>query len=249
MRTFAEPAGSPARWWSLVLRAYLCLFLIGCAAHRPPTQQIRSMETRLMLGEHRTVYHACINALQDLGYAVDVSDAEAGVLTASRATHEQSGVITEEPRDPDKKGLPTWATVVLICTGVILIVALVAVIASSHDDEDKDKDTKDTKQTKDKEVRRHERKEERRHHEEPPPPTYVVSPDEVAPTTYQYRITIHLQRKGGDATQTRVSLQGSELHGDQVMRSGPVDDPRFFERFFTALDDALRLEQQEQGSH
>ena len=134
----------------------------------------------------------------------------------------------------------------LIVTGVILIVALVAVL-TSHDDSDKAKDNdggRDSTRYRNAPEKRETRHHRRHHEEPPPPPTYIVeSGAPERPARFEYRLTLNLHGKGRDATEVRASLQGSELHGDQAKRSGPVDDPRFFERFFNALDESLRLEQ------
>ena len=82
----------------------------------------------------KTVFDAAVDATQDLDFSVDVANAGAGVITATRQTNERLARITRA----DDKGLPTWAWVVLIATGVIIIAAVV-VILSSHDDEDKGK--------------------------------------------------------------------------------------------------------------
>ena len=91
-----QPLTQPARSWGHgALRLYLCLFLVGCGAHRPPLSEVRDMETRVMLGDEVTAFQACVATLQDLGYTVEVADVDAGILTASRSTHERSGQITE----------------------------------------------------------------------------------------------------------------------------------------------------------
>jgi hypothetical protein len=258
MRSSAEPAGSPGRLLSSILRIYLCLFLVGCAAHRPPVSEIRSMETRLMLGDGPTVFQACVGTLQDLGYTVDVSDTDAGVLTASRATHERSGVITQEPKNPDKKGRPAWQWPLLIVIGVVVILVAVAAWATFHHGDDNDKKADNDGGARSDSAASHRpsspkhgdagEKPKHKHHEEPPPPpTYVA--EEVAPTPpthYEYRITLNLHGKGDDGTQVRVSLEGAELEGNQIVRAGPVDDPDFFARFFAALDQSLRYEQEQQ---
>src|SRR5262249_54187833 len=137
----ARPQGRWMKRINLALRFYLCLFVVGCAATRPkPTvEEARSMETRTLRGHEEMVFKACVGVLQDLGYSVDVANAEAGLITASRQTQERSGEITEEREDPKGDGgMPTWAKVLLVCTGVILVVFIVAAITGS----DKDKDTK-----------------------------------------------------------------------------------------------------------
>ena len=249
MRSFLEP-GPGLRPLLVILRLYLCLFIVGCTAHRPPVAEIRSMQTRLMLGDERTVFDACVGTLQDLGYGVEISDAEGGVLTASRATHDRSGAITREEDSERKKGMPTWGKVLLVATGVIVIVAIVSVL-TGHDDGDKAPERGASKDsTRYKGVPEHEGKVARRHHHherDETPRTDIVLGEPAPPTLYEYRITIHLRAKGDDATQVRASLEGRERQGGEIVRSGAVDDPDFFARFFAALDRSVRLEQREQG--
>jgi hypothetical protein len=182
-----QPLTQPVRSWGHgALRLYLCLFLVGCGAHRPPLSEVRDMETRVTLGDEVTAFQACVATLQDLGYTVEVADVDAGILTASRSTHERSGQITEEPADPNHKPMPAWQWAVLIVTGVIVIVAAVAIL--SHDD---DQDTQKNKTGHDEQKPRH------KHHEPPPPTSTFVAeafgPD--PPTTYAYRITINVRAR------------------------------------------------------
>jgi hypothetical protein len=134
--------------------------------------------------------------------------------------------------------MPAWQVALLVATGVILIVGVAAVL--SHDD-----DHKDAHENK---AGHDEQKSKHKHHQPPPPPDPVfVAFEPDPPTTYAYRITINVQRQDQEATRVRVSLQGSEFHGDQLVRTGPVEDPDFFGRFFAALDQSLRIEQEQQS--
>ena len=237
-----QPLPTTSTWvhvGSWALRLYLCLFMVGCGAHRPQLAEVRDMETRLMAGDEAMAFQACVGTLQDLGYTVEVADVEAGILTAGRYTHERSGRITEEPKDPDHKPMPAWQVALLVATGVILIVGVAAVL--SHDDDGKDK-----KQDQNKAGHEEQKPKHKHHHEDPPPPTLVAfEPD--PPTTYSYRITINVQRQDQEATRVRVNLQSTEFHGAEVVRTGPVEDPAFFERFYAALDRSLRIEQEQQS--
>jgi hypothetical protein len=115
-----------------------------------------------------------------------------------------------------------------------VIVGAVAVL--SHDDDGgKDKQ-------KDEGAAQSDPKHKRHHHEEPPPPVFVADNVVEPPTTYVYRITLNFQRLAEDTTQVRVSMQGTEYHGSEIVRTGPVEDPGFFERFYAALDRSMSLE-------
>ena len=120
---------------------YLAIWLAGCASvpPRPEGDQLTRLQVRSYPATFKTVFDAAVDATQDLDFSVDVANADAGVITATRQTNERLARITRA----DDKGLPTWAWVALIATGVIIIAAVVIVL-SSHDDEDKDKNKGDT---------------------------------------------------------------------------------------------------------
>ena len=115
---------------------YLTIWMAGCASAppRPEGDQLMRLQVRTYPTDMKTVFDAAVDATQDLDFSVDVANADAGVITATRQTNERLARITRA----DDKGLPTWAWVVLIATGVIIIAAVVIVL-SSHHDEDKDK--------------------------------------------------------------------------------------------------------------
>ena len=226
MKTIARPTGRWTNAANHLLRIYLALFVVGCASTRPkPTVvEARSMETRTLSGDEKTVFKACVGVLQDLGYSVDVANSDVGLITASRQTQERSGEITQETEDPRAAddGMPTWAKVALIATGVILIVFLVAAVSGGSDEKTKDKHDDSSSST-----------------------TNVTEAGETSgPTVYHYKVTINMSAAGKKEVRVRASVQGSQMQGTQVQKAGPVNDPSFFQAFFTSLDKSLFLEGQ-----
>ena len=245
-----------ARIWSRLptiaghgLRLYLCLTMLGCASTRPrPTvTQSRDIETRVVLTDDRTLFQACVGVLQDLGYTIDLADDHAGLLTASRETHERSGEITEEREDPHGKGMPTWGKVLLVISGVFLVVLVVAALRS---DDEKDKKDEDKQADKNPERRFKDDGKEKHHHGHHrhdggrAPGTVVVhdqQPD--GPSIYRYQVTISMSPAGASGIRVRASVQGQESRGGVALKAGPVDDPAFFHDFFAGLYRSLDREE------
>ena len=138
----------------LVFCVHLTLWFIGCAGAppRPEEDQLAALQVRRYPAAMKTVFSAAVDAAQDLEFTVDAANTDAGVLTATAQTDRELARITRA----DDHGLPTWAWVALIATGVIIIVAAI-VILSSNDDDDKsrsgDEGTKEKRREGDKEGR------------------------------------------------------------------------------------------------
>jgi hypothetical protein len=229
METLARPHHPWLKAANFALRVLLSLLMVGCAATRPkPTvTEARTMETRSFPADAKTAMSAAVNALQDLRYTVDVANNDLGLITASRQTSERSGEITREPENPESgDGMPTWAKVALIVTGVILIVFLVAAISGDKDEDDAKTKSYDSGSSSSS-------------------TTTVIERDESGETVYSYRVTVNCEAHGQRQTRVRVSTQGSRQVGGKVAEAGPVNDPEFFQRFFASLDKSLFLEKQE----
>jgi hypothetical protein len=122
----------------MVMSVYLAVWLAGCAGAppRPEGDQLTTLQVRTYPATFKTVFDAAVDAAQDLDFSVDVVNADAGVITATRQTNARLARITRA----DDEGLPTWAWVALIATGVIIIAAVVIVLTSDDDEKDKDED-------------------------------------------------------------------------------------------------------------
>lgn len=233
MSEIARPKRRWSRILNLALRLYLSLVLAGCASKQlpPSIEEIRQLETRSVQADFTTAFDASINLLQDLGFTVDVINPDAGIITASKQTEGRLGNMFEETGlDTDDDGLPTWAKVLIIVTGVIIIVGIIALIAGDDDDDD------------DKESRS---KGDHGEHGGTATTTVVTVHDVIVPEEneyYNYRLTLNLEGLSESETKIRTSVQGNRMKGDNVEETGSVYDARFFSGFYSALDKALSLQ-------
>lgn len=240
------------RAFPMVVGICLAVLFTGCAAHRPPLGEIRGMETRLLASDERTVFAACVGTLQDMGYTLESSDSYGGVLTASRVTQNPSDAMPDAPANAgEKKRMPTWGKVALVATGVILAVGVAAwIVHDSNDGKHKDSHIapNDSTRTRAEGRPRVERRNKRRHQGSAGPTVLAgfSCPVPEPPTIHEYLITIHLQNRGEAGTHVRVSLEDTEFQGNEMIRSGPRDNPDFYARFFAALDQSLLDEPQAQ---
>lgn len=131
---------------NLLLTVYLCLALIGCGKPPPPptTEQVRQLETRVFDANYDIVFKATMNTLQDMGYSIDGTDKESGLITAERYSEGEFAKIfsTEEE-------IPTWMYIACIITGVIVLAVVVLAITAILDGDDDDKDEKKKKKQSD----------------------------------------------------------------------------------------------------
>ena len=215
----------PSSWFlSIVLwcvRVYLICFLVGCAATRPlPVEEARELQTRTYDTDYETLFDAGRACLQDLNYKVEVVDFNAGMIVGIRETERQLGEIATE-----EEGLPTWATVLLIVTGVVIIVGAIVLLSGSDDEEESDDDANYVA-----------------------PETHVTEIHTPGYRTYEdfykYDVTLNLRPLTDGPTEIRVNANGMWIDDGQVEKTGPVHDALFYEEFFAALDEAVRLEEE-----
>jgi hypothetical protein len=174
--------------------------------------------------DYNTVIKAAVGALQDVGFVIDNVDANLGVITASRQTTTKLGDLLEEPELKEDGGLPTWAVVLLIATGVILIVGIIALIASAGDDDD-EKASRDKGKSKDK---------EHDHTTTTVVETQYVETEGVE--YYQYRMTLNLDSPTDSTTTIRASLHGSRMKEDAVLETGSIYNANFYHLFYERLN-------------
>jgi hypothetical protein len=120
-----------------VFAAYLTLWLSGCAGAppRPDEDQLQHLQVRTYHLPLSRVFDASVDAAQQMNFTIDMANPDAGVMTATRQTKEKLAKITST----DEKGLPTWAKVAIIATGIIIIIGIV-ILLTSHDDDEKSND-------------------------------------------------------------------------------------------------------------
>ena len=208
--------------FGLALRIYLVTFL-GCAAPRPPappTTVVRAMETRTISADSEKVLKASINVLQDLSYTVDVINVEMGLLTASRTTQGEQARLTEDEDETMVDAMPAWQKACLAAGGVILVVGLLSLVFGGGGDGNGD-DNDDV---------------------------HVIdwgrnSDGPKGPVIHRYRVTINADEGAEGETKVRVSAQGEKEQDGNVLATGGIHEPEFFQRFFASLDKALFLEE------
>lgn len=232
----SNPSHPKTIWGKVLLAlfcAYLSLCLAGCASkQKPPTQdEIRQIQNRQIDADYDTVIKAAVGALQDVGFVIDNVDSRLGVITASRQTTTKLGDLLEEPEleeDADDD-LPTWAKVLIIATGVIIIVGIIALIAGAGDDDDEEK-SRDKGKSKD---RDHD------HTTTTVIETYNAGPEGVE--YYQYRMTLNLESPTDSTTTIRASLHGSRMKEEAVLETGSIYNANFYSLFYERLTNALSL--------
>lgn len=206
-----------------LLSAYLILFLIGCSSAPPPLSvaEARSMQTRIIKADYNKVMKASVNVLQDLNYTLDEISDIIGIIIASRVSEKPQGEINEEETVVDE-GTPIWMKVLGITLITAIVVGILFLILGGDDDDDDDDDDF---------VHRHSGK-----------GATIIREGRSRHKVYKYRITINLDSINEQETKVRVSLQGQQMRGNDIERTGAVNDPEFFQRFFANLDKSLFLE-------
>jgi hypothetical protein len=204
-----------------MLNLYLCLALAGCASKQPPptVEQIRQLETRNLNTDYTTAFDAAVNALQDIGFTIDMVDADVGLITADRQSDDELGNLFPEI---DEDNLPAWAIFAFIVTGIIVIIGLIAIIAALTDGDDDDDDDDDSSIT-----------------------TVIVTDltdDFDDREYYDYRITMNLEVVGEAETRVRTSIKRNKMQGSVVREGGSVYDARFFQGFYESLEKSVSLQ-------
>lgn len=212
-----------------LLSVYLIFFLIGCSSPPPPLSvaEARSMQTRIINADYNKVMKASVNVLQDLNYSIDEISENIGIIIASRVSEKPQGEINEEETVVDE-GTPTWMKVlgITIITAIVVGIIFLIIGAIGGDDDDDDDDADDDSHQS----------------HGGSGPTTIFRDSRSRNKVYKYRITINLDSMDGQETKVRVSLQGQQMRGDDIERTGAVNDPEFFQRFFANLDKSLFLE-------
>jgi len=250
-----------------LLRAYLVAFLAGCATTRQVSvQEARELQTRFYNADYETMFEAAKACLQDLNYTVSMADWESGSLSAYCLSSSKLAAIGAPSEEGDDDGLPTWATVLLVATGVILVVGLIVLLSSDDDDDDDDGKTKeeagreafasirqraapDSTRTRgdrqgEEERESAEKRERHEHHDSPGGDIFVAlgGDDEVITTTaYRYDITVNLGQATGGTTM-RVNAQATKLEDGMPAEAGPIYEKAFYDNFFAVMDGALQLQ-------
>jgi hypothetical protein len=180
------------------------------------------METRIIPTDYSRVLKASVNVLQDLRYTIDVVDGDLGLIVASRITEGREADLAKEPSQ--KTEVPTWQKVLGITIIIAIIAGIIWLISGGGGDDDGDDD-------------------HRRSRGGGTTHVYRGDNDYDGPQIYQYKLTLNLESINEGETSVRVSGAGELRRGDTIEQAGPVEDPEFFTRFYSALDKALFLEE------
>ncbi len=217
------PARKPYRRQTttgLALRLYLALFMAtGCVPRPQPVSvaEARYMETRIEAYGYDRVFKASISALQDLRFTIDMLDRDIGLIVASRLSEGAQARLVEEP--PEVRVVPVWQKVL----GVTLILAIITGIfwlfSRGGSAADADADHADDR-------------------------TVIYTGGNASrggPAVHEYRLTLNIEAQGDAQTRIRTSATGRTVRGGVIVQAGAIEDPAFFQRFYDALQTALRL--------
>lgn len=232
MNPLAKPMSPLARVCTWALHSYLCVFLTGCAAHRLALPEVPAApETHLVHGDERTAFRACVDALQQAGYEVDVSEAHEGILRGTLVTERKLGVI-EDGQEPSHALSPGVQVGLLVLTGAALVVGGLAVLTKGMKAPAKPIEDVEEGTSSDGAI------------------AAAVGVGlamldvgtSLPKTIYEYEVAIQFLPMEGNTTQVRVLLDGSENQEGEVLRSGPVNAPDFLDRLYSTLDRATKWE-------
>ena len=222
MNRFMQPRNPVQQILDVSLRLYLVLFLVGaCAPRRAPVSVVeaRSMETRVIQSDYHKVLKASVNVLQDLRYTIDVIDSDLGIIVASRITEGKEADLAKEP--DQKAEYSTWQKVLGITVIIAIVAGIIWLISGGGDDADDDSSYRG--------------RGGETH-------VYHGGRSSDGPQVFQYKVTLNIEAISDEDTSVRVSGSGVRRRGDAIEQAGPVEDPEFFTRFYSALDKALFLE-------
>ena len=206
----------------VILRVYLIAFLaVGCTP-RPdpvPVSQARYMETRIFNAGYNLTMKGAINTLQDLRYTVDVIDRELGLIVASTRTEGEQARMTEEPRVTEQAS--TGKKILIFAVIAAIFIGIVALVTRGGGDDDDDDSYRD-------------------HDGGGHGWSYGGGRQYDGPEVYEYRLTINFQTIDSTHTRVRVSAGAQSVGGRSVRQAGAIEDPLFFERFFSRMEEVLR---------
>ena len=192
---------------------YLCIYFIGCANSRPlkPSFSIaRALETKVYNSNLDTLLKTSVNILQDMNYTIDVLNSDIGLITASRTTEYEEAPLDNESK-PNFLEVLTGIIVITIALGFFIYI--IETITDSDESEDNDKG--------------HYHK----HHRRP-----FNSDHNTSPLVYRYMVTINLNELENSITEIRVSATGETERGGEIISTGGIHEPEFFNKFFSQFD-------------
>ena len=207
----------------MLLRFYLAFFMVvGCAPRRDPVsiEEARRMETREVAFAYDDVIRAAINVLQDMRYTIDVIDSDLGLIVASQQTEGKQVILTEEVDQEDET--PTWKKILGITIIIAIVAGIIWLVTGGGDDDNDEYDD---------------------YHDDHGGTTYYGGGSgDDGPRVYRYRITLNIESLGPELTRVRLNASGELRRGNTIKEAGAVEDPAFFQRFFSGLERDLDLD-------
>lgn len=198
---------------------YLCFFLIGCTSKPPVTiQEAREMETQIIYGDSNEILKASMNVLQDMYYSIDDINQEMGHLIATKSTEGQQAEIRKEN---DAKEDSSLLKKILVGIFVVTIIGGLMILFFGENNNNNDNDSN--------------------HHHHQSNNVIHSNNSSDGNIFYKYKITINASDYGINETKLRVSALGEKIKGDNVIRTGPIHDTEFYNRFFSELNKELGL--------
>lgn len=212
--------------WLLVI--YLSVMVSGCAT-RPdalPPEEARILQTREFNGSPDEVAKAVSIVLQEMHYTLDNVDMGLGIITATRSSEYSLAPISKELQSGNTEFSDELGTFCLVAGGIVLAVLLFSWIFDKTDDDD-DED----------EEERHERRDRSYHSHSHSGSSWSLfgGSDDSGPDSYTYTMTINMEALTLQQTKVYVTVQGKHREGNEVVKSGPVQDQQFYIDFFTRL--------------
>ena len=197
---------------------YLCIFLIGCSSKPPVSiQEARKMETQVIHGETTEILKASMNVLQDMYYSIDEINQDMGILIATKTSEGKQADIRKESATKDDSSL---LKKILVGVFVVTIIGGLMILLGGNNNNHNDNDS---------------------NHNHYSSPVFHSESNSDGNLFYKYKITINASDYGINETKLRVSAIGEKIKGDDVIRTGPIHDTEFYNKFFSELNNELGL--------
>ncbi len=208
----------PKKYPRILAIIYLCIYFSSCVNTRPPKPSYavaRALETRVYDSDYNTLLKKSVNVLQDMNYTIDVLNSDIGLITASRTTESKQARLDDERTEDDKPNIVEIVAGIVIYTIIVAsFVFIIKTIFNGDEDEDNSR------------VKSHRHKNNH----------YYTNDSDYSPTIYRYKITINLNKLEIKKTEVRVSATGERERSGNIISTGGIHEPEFFQKFFTQFN-------------
>ena len=203
----------------LTLTIYFVVFFTACAPRQVSIEEARRIQTHIFSVGMQTTMDAVISSLQDRLYMIDDVNSDLNIIMASRSTDKKLVDTVVETSEDD---VPLWLKI----TGVALVLAfigfLVYTFSGNNSDDECSKSSNDNCNH------------DHNHY-------HFNSPDHDYSTdkTYRYKLNVNLSETDDGRTKVRIIAQGEYLENGKIVRAGSIQDPKFYNRIFTHIDNVI----------